>query len=159
MPERHTTEVLVLALFHGRKDLSGKDIGPHSLRVAANMPDDSPDFAIDAALLHDVVEDTKLQEHHLDDLGYSSETLAILRLVTRDERESYEQFIERICAAGNLWALEVKIADNKDNGAEERLVTLPEDRQRWARMRYNGARPRLERARDRLRGERDVTTA
>ena len=68
-----------------------------------------------AALLHDVVEDTKYGLEELLALGYSEEMLAIVELVTKDSTLSYEGNIDKIARSGNKGAMMVKFADNYMN--------------------------------------------
>ena len=65
--------------------------------------------AYDAALLHDTIEDTSMTALGLAYLGVSPETIAVVRLLTYDGRESRDDYYERIKT--NHIAKFVKMAD------------------------------------------------
>jgi (p)ppGpp synthase/HD superfamily hydrolase len=65
-----------------------------------------------AALLHDVVEDTDLSLFDLQKLGYSSQVLDTVKLLTKDKSLDYEGNIRRIIQSRNKLAMMVKFADN-----------------------------------------------
>ena len=70
------------------------------------------DTAYHAALLHDTVEDTNLSLADLQKLGYNTQVLDIVDLVTKDKSLDYEGNIRRIIQSGNKLAMMVKFADN-----------------------------------------------
>lgn len=85
-----------------------------------------PNFALFAALLHDVIEDTDYTPEDLRTMGYPQETLDILSLVTNEELSpeglSHQDFlnwynskIQKIIDSGNEWAIRVKFADMTEN--------------------------------------------
>ena len=61
------------------------------------------------AVLHDVVEDTRISFQDLRKAGYPESVIKALDGLTRRKNESYEQFVER--AKSNAVARKVKIAD------------------------------------------------
>jgi (p)ppGpp synthase/HD superfamily hydrolase len=145
-----TTKRLVLALFHGRLDKSGKPVGAHSIRVFENTVKlfgraTAYDLNVGhAALLHDVMEDTILSLVDLHSFGYESRTLEIVSALTNDTGEPYESYVRRICKAADPMVIAIKLADNLDNGSIERISNLPSEAQRqWARDRYMPARTLL----------------
>jgi hypothetical protein len=71
-----------------------------------------------AAVLHDTVEDTDLQLHHLSEASYPTELLAAIDCLTHRTDEPYEDYITRV--ATNDVARRVKIADLRDNLANNR---------------------------------------
>jgi (p)ppGpp synthase/HD superfamily hydrolase len=71
-----------------------------------------------AAVLHDVVEDTEVELHDLEEGGYPSELVYAVDSLTRRPGEPYEQYIERV--ARNDIARRVKVVDLKDNLANNR---------------------------------------
>lgn len=92
----------------------------HPLRVALQLIDlgVEDDNIIEAALLHDVVEDTRYTLSDLRFMGFSPETVEIVDLVTRREGEVYNDFIRRIANSGNVGAHLVKLMDIADNMAD-----------------------------------------
>jgi (p)ppGpp synthase/HD superfamily hydrolase len=68
-----------------------------------------------AALLHDILEDTNTTETDLFNLGVPFEVVEIVKLLTKKKSENYQEFIYKIIDSGNKAALQVKIADIQDN--------------------------------------------
>ena len=66
-----------------------------------------------AAVLHDVIEDTKITEHELAEIGFGKDILVALRLLTRQPDDDYMDYIQRL--KHNPTAKAVKLADLKDN--------------------------------------------
>ncbi|MFF2091407.1 HD domain-containing protein [Paenibacillus sp. NPDC058174] len=66
-----------------------------------------------AAVLHDVVEDSDVTLEQLRQLGFSAEIVDAVRVLTKQEGESYDAFVAR--AAANPIARMVKIADIQEN--------------------------------------------
>lgn len=77
------------------------------------------------ALLHDVVEDTDWTTDALREQGFSEEILEALMCVTKQEGETYEQFVER--AKSNRFACKVKIADLRSNMDITRLNEITDE--------------------------------
>jgi (p)ppGpp synthase/HD superfamily hydrolase len=65
-----------------------------------------------AALLHDVLEDTLYTEDDLRKRGYKDDVLEVVKLVTKERTLDYEGNIKRIIASGNRRAMMVKYSDN-----------------------------------------------
>lgn len=114
----------------GQTDHNGKPYAKHPIRTAQNVlllaPDASEDV-IKAALLHDVIEDCDdVDENTLKALGYSEETLEILKLVNRppNDRRPYAKVIDELIAAGNQGAMLVKLADTLDNLNVHRMAKV-----------------------------------
>lgn len=105
----------------GQTDKAGEDYISHPLRVSARCT--SPKAKI-VALLHDTVEDTYVTPEYLKEQGFDNEVVEGVLSVTRNEGESYAQFVQR--AAANAIGKEVKIADLEDNMDVRRLGDLAE---------------------------------
>ncbi len=88
-----------------------------------------------AAFLHDTVEDTDVTIEQIEAL-FGPEVAHIVAAVTKVEGETYNQFIDRVIAAGPS-AMAVKRADIHHN-----LSTLPPEKERL-RTRYVTALVRL----------------
>lgn len=67
------------------------------------------------ALVHDCFEDGPLDLCKKMKEELPEELISSLALLTRDERYSYEDYIERICLSGDCDAMVVKIHDLADN--------------------------------------------
>jgi (p)ppGpp synthase/HD superfamily hydrolase len=97
-------------------------------------------------LLHDVLEDTAKDEaeretrrNEIRALGASEDFIADLDMLSRvDPKPVYMIWIRDIADVGTIFALIVKIADNRDNGSEPRISQLPEEK-RSIKNRYERA--------------------
>lgn len=125
----------------GQLDKAGEPYILHPIRVMMRLADDTARIV---AVLHDVVEDTKVT---LDDLrreGFSEEIVLAVEKLSRRKDETYEQFVERI--RPDPLARRVKLADLEDNMDLRRRIPLDEkafqrlDRywRAWARLRDGG---------------------
>ena len=112
-------EAIAYKAHAGQTDKAGNEYITHPLRVAAHCL--SPKAKI-VALLHDTIEDTSLSPQHLVEQGFDNEIVEAALAVTRNNRETYANFIER--AAANPLGREVKIADLEDNMDIRRLPNL-----------------------------------
>ena len=65
--------------------------------------------------LHDVVEDTDISFSQLEEKGVSDEVIAALKLLTRNDGETYWEYVERIARSDNKLALRVKLNDLSHN--------------------------------------------
>ena len=110
MPTLEDTISLAARAHRGRKDKAGAAYILHPLRVMLRMK--TKDERI-AALLHDVVEDTKYTLKDLRKTGYPEKILRSLDYLTRRGGETYGEFIRRV--KHNPLARRVKIADVEDN--------------------------------------------
>lgn len=142
-PSLPATQNLVDALFVGVKDKGGKPIADHSRRCVNYLSPNTPYYVKLATALHDVIEDTPLTFADLRSLGYPQDTLNLLDAVTIRPGESYTGSINRLIGSKLFWALEMKLADNKDNTDPERLGRLDVDTKDRMEQRYAGVRDRL----------------
>ena len=74
-----------------------------------------------SSLLHDILEDTPCTKDILHERGIPKNIIEIIDIVTRKKDESYNEFIDRIILSKNIYALELKCADIKDNCNLNRL--------------------------------------
>jgi len=132
----------------GQKEKNGRPYIEHSIRV---MREANSEAAQIVAVLHDVVEDTAVTLADLRAAGFSDRVLAGIDAITKRPGEDYDAYIERL-AADDL-ALEVKLADLRDNLDAGRLPGAPtvRDLERFDRYRIIQARLRAI-ARERLKG-------
>ena len=103
---------------HGQVDKSGVPYIFHPIHLAEQM--DTEDECI-VALLHDVVEDTKMTFEQLEK-DFSETVIQALKLVTRDKNEDYMQYVEKIKI--NPIAKKVKLADLHHNSDKTRLEKM-----------------------------------
>ena len=105
----------------GQKDKAGNPYILHPLRLMFQMKTDNERMA---AVLHDVVEDS---DWTLDDLrkeNFYNEVIDAVNLLTRDDNDSYEEFVQK--AASNPISKAVKIADITDNLDLSRISKMTE---------------------------------
>lgn len=143
MPDLSFTENLVREKFAGQEDRSGVPMADHMMRVAGHLADED-DMTLHAAWLHDIVEDTDVTLNELTDMGYPFEVVEAVALLTHNKKaETYAEYIDRICASGNLRAIKVKLADQRDNKDPKRWLSLNKYVQNALRKRYAGVEDKL----------------
>lgn len=101
----------------GMKDLDGKPVILHPLAVGLAGKTENE---IICGILHDVVEDTGYTFEDLLEMGFSTEVVDTLRLLTHDRSEPYMEYVRRIVDSGNGTALAVKLNDLHHNLARGR---------------------------------------
>lgn len=106
----------------GQKDKSGREYVMHPIRVAGRCR--NPKAKI-VALLHDTIEDTAITTEYLLKQGFPEEIINGVLSVTKQEGESYEDFVRR--AAKNSLGKEVKQADLEDNMDIRRLKEITDE--------------------------------
>jgi len=117
---------LAEALHAGQTDKGGTPYSAHLAAVSAILLrrwPDAPDYVVDAAWLHDAIEDTDATPESLAASGVSTHTIEIVQAVTRPAHLTYLVWIAELAASGNVWAIRVKLADNEHNSDPSR--TLP----------------------------------
>lgn len=101
----------------GQVDLAGEPYILHPLRVMGKFKNNEARIA---AVLHDVVEDTKWTIEELQRAQVPEVSLRAIRYLTRNKgNETYMNYIERVCH--NSLARRIKIEDLLDNLNLERL--------------------------------------
>ena len=113
---------IAIRAHEGQKDKSGREYVMHPIRVAERCKDLRAKIV---ALLHDTIEDTDVTPAFLRSEGFTEEIINGVLSVTRQEGESYEDFVRR--AADNAIGKEVKIADLEDNMDIRRLSKITDD--------------------------------
>jgi len=113
---------LAVQYHHGQTDLAGLLYVLHPLRVMASFLDPTDEDARIVAVLHDIVEDTKVTVPQLRAFGFTETVVLAVEALTRDKAEPYQQYIERL--AKNRLATRVKLADLNDNLDSRRHSTL-----------------------------------
>jgi (p)ppGpp synthase/HD superfamily hydrolase len=139
-PNLDFTRALVRRLFAGVTDKGGKPYAEHCERVERLLGPDATEDERHAALLHDVLEDTSTTADDLRAMGYSARTAyLVLRLTRLAADGTYMDYIRGIAASGDQGLIRIKLADNADNSAPERIACLPPE-QRDILRRYERAR-------------------
>lgn len=117
-------------------DKGGAPYYNHPLRVADSIFNDYDFDIIDdkqqifiikcatVAVMHDLLEDTECTEDYLREIGFSEDIIDGVKSVTRNENESYGDFVKR--AAKNQYGKIVKLHDLEDNLDIKRLNKLTE---------------------------------
>ncbi|CAO3438597.1 HD domain-containing protein [Azospirillum endophyticum] len=146
---RETLEFAKL-LHHGQVDKAGAPYWLHLERVARRLAERFPDATkaqLQAALLHDAIEDAGATADDLRNAGIEEEAIAAIRLVSRnlDPDGTYLEWIGRIAASGNVTAIRVKLADNLDNSDPARVAAIAAG-PRMVAEKYAPARAILEQA-------------
>lgn len=133
----YTASSLAAELHKGQVDKAGKDYFLHPKRVSDSifsdwdfdyLDDKEQIFVIKCAtvgIMHDLLEDTSCTEEYLRNKGFSEDIIEGVKSVTRNENESYGDFIKR--AAQNPYGKVVKFHDLKDNLDLTRLGKITED--------------------------------
>ena len=120
--DKTSLSILVSSVMHfGQLDKGGLPYFLHVMHVAlATGIDDQELFQ--AAILHDVIEDTFITIDDLKNLGFSKRVCDCVSLLTKDEFLTYDQNIERILSS--LDACKVKFNDLTHNMMPSRLKSL-----------------------------------
>ena len=99
-------------VFEGKRHSSGVSYMDHLVAVADQFSDDKAKVV---ALLHDIMKETNLTAMDLNYIGFPSDIVRTVVLMTREKDESYDDFINRIINSKNSMALQVKKADLEEN--------------------------------------------
>ena len=130
--------ILIATKAHqGQIDKAGNPYILHPLRAMLSRQDDTERIC---AVLHDVIEDTEVTFEDLRNEGFSEEVLSALDCVTKRDKESYDEFIDRIIK--NKTACYVKLADLRDNMDLSRIKT-PTERDYKRIEKYKKAEERI----------------
>ncbi len=117
---------VTLTAFIGKTDKGGTPYVLHCLRVMArSWPVDN---RMQAAVMHDVVEDSNITLDDLRAMGFSDHVLTVLDLLTHRKDQSYDEYIARIADSYNLDAVAIKIDDLEDNMNLSRLRRPPNEK-------------------------------
>lgn len=121
---------IVYSAHNGQKDKSGVPYVFHPFHLAEQM--ETEDECI-VALLHDVVEDTRITIENLA-TEFSDNIIQAIKLLTHDDSVPYMDYIKKIKL--NPLAKKVKLADLEHNSDTTRLENPTEkDIKRWEKYR------------------------
>lgn len=115
---------VAIAAHAGQVDKAGEPYFDHVTRVAGMVRRlrGREDAAYQAALLHDVIEDTALTLPDLLAMGFPHPVMVTVDLLTRRDGESHEAAVARASGTPDSWL--VKVCDVADNADPERLGRL-----------------------------------
>ena len=99
-------------LFDNQTDKGGAPYILHLLYVYKNVKTKEEKII---ALLHDVMEDKNVTKEDLLDIGFSKKIADDIEMLTRVKPCEYSSYIDKIVNNGSKEALEVKLADLKNN--------------------------------------------
>ncbi|AYB37581.1 bifunctional (p)ppGpp synthetase/guanosine-3',5'-bis(diphosphate) 3'-pyrophosphohydrolase [Brevibacillus laterosporus] len=102
--------VIAIKAHAGQVDKGGNPYILHPLKVMLKM---STEEEMIVAVLHDVIEDTKVNAHDLIRAGFTESVIDAVIALTRQDGETYVDFIKR--AKCNPIARKVKMEDIEDN--------------------------------------------
>lgn len=105
-------EKIVRRLFKGKVDKGGNPYLEHLYYVSNHL--EELDMKT-VGLLHDLLEDTIITEEDLKLIGFSDKVVNALSIITKDDNEAYEEYIDRILESNNMIAINVKVVDMENN--------------------------------------------
>ena len=121
MPSFENTVRIIQKAHEGQTDKQGEEYWKHPVQVAATVAslfNGTEDEQL-AALLHDVTEDTDYTLQDLQQMGFSSTTLEIVKWMDKANFSgTYIERIENMAQNAPVGALKVKLADNMSNMRE-----------------------------------------
>ena len=133
---------LAARLHNNKVDKAGQPYIGHLQRVADTVKrSGGSESQVEAAWLHDSVEDTDATIEDLASWGVSSETIKLIAALTHREGESRTDYLGRVIATPQ--AILIKLADNHDNSDPARLALLDEITQLRLRRKYGETLIRL----------------
>jgi len=105
----------------GQKDKEGLPYILHPLRVMGRVEGEEAQIV---AVLHDVVEDTKVTLDDLNHAGFTETVLAAVQCVTHRKDEPYADYV--VGCKHNAIARQVKLGDLADNCRLDRTILRPQ---------------------------------
>jgi GTP diphosphokinase / guanosine-3',5'-bis(diphosphate) 3'-diphosphatase len=108
---------------HGQFDKGGNPYILHPLAVMG-LIEDADEELQSIAVLHDVIEDTKVTWQDLKEAGMTDRIIVAVRLLTKMPGQTYEEYKEGVFS--NVDAMRVKKADLTHNSDIRRLKGISE---------------------------------
>jgi (p)ppGpp synthase/HD superfamily hydrolase len=107
--------ISIAYIAHGNQtDRAGQPFIGHPLRVMANAASMCySEVMLEAAVLHDIMEDCGWSKQDLRDNFINEETINLVDILTRRKKESYMDYIHRVMF--NKDAMNLKVLDILDN--------------------------------------------
>ncbi len=122
---------LAIKAHSGQVDKVGKPYIFHPMRVMQAMDTDVEQIV---AVLHDVVEDSRLTVSELESMGYSKKIVRAIDCLSKREGEEYFNYIDRV--KSSMLATKIKLADLNDNLDPNRIPVEPEEKKAERIIRY-----------------------
>ncbi|MBE6156550.1 MAG: hypothetical protein E7161_02275 [Firmicutes bacterium] len=114
---------IVSILFENDKDKGGWPYILHLISVYKKVSEENEKII---ALLHDVIEDKNVSEQDLLDIGFSKEIVESVKLISKSQEISYEEYIHNLIINGSKHILRVKMADLENNMDISRISNAAE---------------------------------
>jgi (p)ppGpp synthase/HD superfamily hydrolase len=115
-----TNAILIATKVHDdQTDKGGQPYILHPIRVMMQFGDNTHRIV---SILHDVMEDSSIDEDILNNYGFDKDIIEAVNCLTRKKNENYFDYIDRIKT--NKIASNVKLADLRDNMNLERIPNL-----------------------------------
>lgn len=134
---------LAATLHRGQVDKAGHPYIEHLTRVFLSVGSGGGDLDQKvAALLHDAIEDGKINAAGLLRAGVSAAAVEIVSTLTHGDDQSYPEYLSQV--KSHEKAVLVKVCDLLDNADPERLAKLPDDVSLRLRKKYAAALSFLE---------------
>lgn len=121
------------------KDKVDKGGHPYMYHLISVMNGCTSEDSKIVGILHDIIEDTDITVAELESILHEN-LIEAIQIVSRKFGESYSEFIQRIADSNNLIAIEVKLADLKNNMDLSRLKEVKQkdiDRVKKYKKAYN----------------------
>lgn len=125
--------ILVNELFKNITDKQGHPYIEHLYYVSNHLETYEEKVV---GLLHDVIEDTYINEKVLLELKFPKNIVEAVSLLTRNKEISYDDYIDSIIQSNNLLAIKVKKVDMMHNMNKERLTALDENVRKKLEKKY-----------------------
>ena len=132
--------ILVNRMFYNDVDKSGVPYVNHLYSVSMQM--DSEEEKV-VGLMHDIIEDTIVTKEDLLALGFPSNIVQTIDILTKKENQEYSEYIDSIISSKNITALKVKKADMENNMDEDRLKLLSAEERIKLRNKYKKFYPKI----------------
>jgi (p)ppGpp synthase/HD superfamily hydrolase len=145
-PTLDETRAFIRELFAGVTDKAGRPYTEHCERVEGYLGPDATEDERHAALLHDVLANTKIGLNGLWLRGYSHRTRDLIKGLSKPEGTSYFGYIDQIAATGDVGLIRIKLADCRDNMDPERVSRLDAHTRARLKLKYLPARCALDAA-------------
>jgi len=129
------TLVFVKKAHKGVVDKGGEPYWKHPAEVMSKLSDKAPMEVLQAALLHDVIEDTVFTAQDLLDEGFSKRTVEIVEQLSRPRALPYLTWIKTMAMNGDKDVIAIKLKDIEHNTDERRAENLSENDSVWWRKR------------------------
>lgn len=124
-PPATPAEKLARRLHAEQLDRGGRPYVEHLAAVVGNLLrrwPEAPVAVVDAAWLHDVLEDTETTPESLLAEGVAARAVAIVQTLTRPRDVTYRAWIARLARGGDIWAIRLKLADIEHNSDPARQL-------------------------------------